>query len=77
MSDALTRTELLKSHLKELMKSYYEYDGLSRLSKVFDAHIDTVHNSPCLITEYEYEGATARITKRKEYYGTWDSSYEI
>lgn len=73
----LNKTNLIKSGEKELIKSYIVYDGSSRMEIVYEAPSEAVNGAPCLKTQYEYDGATTRITKMKESVVTWDSSWDI
>lgn len=77
MATPKTKTELLKSHAKELVKQYIEFDGGGRTSKVYTAYTDAVHGAPCEVTEYIYTGPATTIVKaRKEGHATWDSSWD-
>lgn len=77
MATPTTNTELLKSQAMELVKQYITYDASSRCEYVYTAHLGAITGSSCTITRYVYDGTSTRITKRKEYYGLWDSSYDI
>jgi len=77
MATPKTKTELLKSHENELVKQYIAYDGSNRSEYVYTAVDTAAHGDSCLVTQYEYDGTSTRIVKRLEYYGTWDSSYDI
>ena len=69
--------ELLITHREELVKQYIALDGSGRASKVYTAQTHTDDGGKCIITEYEYSGNSTTIIKRKEYYGTWSSAYDI
>ena len=77
MADPTTKTELLKSHENELVKQYIAFDASDRAEYVYTAVVDAAHGDSCLVTRYGYDGVSSRIEKRKEYYSTWDSSYDI
>ena len=67
----------LTTGAKEYVKQYITYDSSSRPEYVYTAAVGTIHGAPCSVTRYVYVGTTSRISKRKEYDGTWDSSYDI
>lgn len=71
------KTALMTTGRLEQIKQYFEYDGSLHMSTVYEAATDAAHGNPCLKTEYEYDGATTRITKMKESESTWDSSWDI
>lgn len=77
MATPTTTTELLKSHEKELVKQYIAYDASQRVEYIYTAVKDAPNGAACMVTQYVYDGTSTRILKRKEYYGTWDSSYDI
>lgn len=72
-----SKTDLLTSQKHGLVKSYIEYDGFNRMSKIYTGGTDIAHGTPCTLTEYVYDGASVRITKRKESKATWDSAWDI
>ena len=74
---ATTKTEQLKSHAHELVKQYFEYDVSLRCTAMYTAGSDQVDGGPCMKTEYEYDGSSSRIAKRKESNSTWDDTWDI
>lgn len=77
MATPTTKTELLKSHAKELVKTYVEFDGQGRPSKNYTAYTNARHGDPCEVTEYIFNGPTSTVIKaRKEGYSTWDSAWD-
>ena len=77
MATPTTKTELLKSQDKELVKQYIVYDGSSRPESVYTAVSTAITGTPCTLTTYAYDGISTRITKRRESYSSWDSSWDI
>lgn len=72
-----TKTEMLKSHLNELVKNYIEFDGNNRMSKVYTAKSDAANNDPCMVTEYIYTSPTSTTLKAlKEGHATWNSAWD-
>ena len=67
----------LKSHSKEGIKMFIEYDGSNRMEFIYEAPTDAEHGAPALQTQYEYDGGSSRIAKMKESQTTWDSSWDI
>lgn len=78
MSEAVkTKTEMLKSHLNELVKNFIEFDVNNRMSKVYTAKSDAADGEPCMVTEYIYTGPTSTTLKAlKEGHSTWDSAWD-
>jgi len=68
---------LLKSHGNEFVKQFISYDGLDRPEFVYTAYVDTPDQGPCEVTQYEYDGTTSRVTKRRESVGVWLAAYDI
>jgi hypothetical protein len=66
-----TKTELLSSQMRELVKSYTTYDGSNRPTAVYVAQVGTLDGGPCIKTAYQYSGGTSLVTKRAESYDTW------
>lgn len=72
----IDRTNVLKTNLKERVKQYCVYDASGRMTDAYEAHADAVDGTPCIHTQYEYDGTSGRILKRRELNGEWDSSYD-
>ena len=79
MTDTLydSKTDLLLAHMHELTKTYIAFDGFNRMVTVYTAHTEAAHGANCIKTQYEYDGATTRIKKRKESKTTWDAAWDI
>lgn len=71
------RTSRLKTTAYELVKQYMIYDGSGRLTSLYTAHTDAETGTPCVLTQYTYDGTSGRIEKRKESDATWDASWDI
>lgn len=72
MPTPATKTELLNSQMKELVKSYTEYDGNGRPTAVYVSQVGTLDGGPCIKTSYTYlSGTSTLVTKRAESYDTW------
>ena len=69
--------EPLITHREELVKQYIELDGSGRAIRTYTVRTYAVDGEKCIVTEYEYSGNSTTILKRKEYYGTWSSAYDI
>lgn len=77
MATPKTKSELLKSHARELVKQYIELDLQGRTSKVYTAYTNATDGAPCEVTEYIYNGPTSTVViARKEGYATWDGSWD-
>ena len=72
-----SKTDLLKSLTKELLKEYVTYDGQSRKEFVYQAGVDADDGDQCLATQFVYDSTSLRIVKRKEFYTTWQSAWDI
>jgi hypothetical protein len=77
MTGPTTQTELLKTHEAELVKTHQSFDASNRLEYVYTASAYAVNGAPCLVTRYSYDGVSSRILYYKEYYGTWNSSWDV
>jgi hypothetical protein len=71
------RTSRLKTTAYELVKQYLVYDGSGRCTDVYTVQTDAADDTPCTRTQYEYDGVSSRVLKRKESNSTWDSSWDI
>lgn len=67
----------LKTNQSEYIKSYIIYDGSGRMITIYEAKANAIDGTPCLRTDYGYDGATSRIAKMKETEDVWDDSYEL
>lgn len=74
---AVDRTAALKTNQAERTKSFMVYDGSGRMTDVYEAHAEAVTGTPCLRTQYSYDGVSGRVLKRLETNSTWDASYDI
>jgi hypothetical protein len=70
-------TAHLKTNRNELVKQYIVYDGNGRMTDVYEARNDAEDGTPCLRTQYTYDGASSRIEKRLETLDTWLAAYDI
>jgi hypothetical protein len=77
MATPTTKTELLKSQMHELIKSYTTYDGSSRPQYIYVAQAGAANGDSCIRTEYTYDGVSSRVVKRLESYQLWSSAYDI
>lgn len=67
----------LKTNLHELVKQYVIYDGSGRMTDVYEARADAVQATPCLRTQYTYDGVSSRVEKRKESAAAWDITWDM
>lgn len=70
-------TDFVLSHQKEAVKQYIAYDGSSRMEYNYVALADAAHGEPCMVTQYVYDGASARVIKTKESLSTWNSAWDV
>jgi hypothetical protein len=70
-------SDLVTSQQLEGVKTYSVYDGSARLISYYVAIEQAKHGEQCMLTQYTYDGASARILKSKETLTTWDSSWDI
>jgi hypothetical protein len=73
----MAKTTFLTTGKNEYIKTFIEYDALSRMEYIYEAHADARDGAPCLVTQYAYDGTSQRVVKTKEYHGTWLAAYEI
>lgn len=76
MGKPSTKTEILRTIHKELVKEHDEFDGQGRVSKKFIAPVFAEDGDPCFVIEYIYYGISTLVRGRTEGYGTWLSSYD-
>ena len=69
--------DYIRTQLQDGIKTYCIFDGNDRLQYQYDAPLDAVTGSPCLVTQYGYILLTGRVEKRKEYLGVWDSTWDL
>jgi hypothetical protein len=68
---------LLQAFGKEGIKTKSFYDGSNRLTSRYEAFANADNGSPCLKTEYTYNGTTTTVDKSKESVAVWDSSWDL
>lgn len=67
-------TDFVSSFGRQAIKQYIVYDGSDRPSQVYEATSDAADGADCLLTEYEYDGASSRVTKLQESLSAWVSA---
>ncbi len=78
MATPTTKTELLKSQEKELVKSYCVLDGQDRPTTIYTAQADATTGIACTRVDYTYASSTSStIIKMRESYDVWDSTWDI
>lgn len=70
-------SDLVKTHIAEAIKQYFEYDGSDRMVVVYSASTGALHGESCGKTEYAYDGGSTRVIKMKESLATWDEAWDI
>lgn len=72
-----SKTDLLTSQKGELIKSFTTFDIEGRVEYIYTAPIDAVHNTPCTVVQYVYNGAnTTQILAMSEGKARWDQAYD-
>ncbi len=71
------RTSHLKTALHERTKNYVVYDGSGRMTDNYEVHADAADGTPCLRTQYSYDGVTSNIVKRLETTSTWQAAWDM
>jgi len=71
-----TKTELLVTMRRELVKEHCTFDGSDRPLKKYIAPISATQGSPCFVVEYLYYGITSVVKGRSEGYDIWQSSFD-
>jgi hypothetical protein len=74
---SLNPTNFIQTGTHEQMKMHIVYDGSNRMWKVYEARYNAKNGEGCLVTEYQYSGATTQVTGMKETETTWDSSWDF
>lgn len=62
---------------KEASKEYIVYDGSARMTQVYQTFWNSQDGEPALLTTYQYDGVSTRITGRKETLSTWTGSWDF
>lgn len=76
MSTPTTKTELIRTVEKELIKQFQLLDLQGRPSKLYTASSNAKNGDPCLVTEFIYQSPTSTIMKgKKEGYSQWDTTF--
>lgn len=76
MATPTTKTELLKTVEKELVKQFHELDVFGRPGFLYTAPVYAKTGDPCLVTEFIYvDNVTTILKGKKEGYATWDESF--
>lgn len=76
MSTPTTKTELIKTAEKELIKQFQLLDIQGRPSKLYTASTNAKNGDPCLVTEFIYQNSSSTIMKgKKEGYSQWDTTF--
>lgn len=74
---AVNNNSQLITNLREPVKQYLVYDGSFRVTHIYEARANAADEDPCLLTQYQYDGASSRIVKRLESISEWDSSWDL
>lgn len=75
MATPTTKTELLLTTEKELIKQYLEVDNFGRPSLLYTAPVYARTGDPCLVTEFIYVDDDSSILRgKKEGYSTWSET---
>jgi hypothetical protein len=69
--------DLILSSLGEGIKTKSVYDGSDRLIEFYEAPASSFDGDPCLITYYQYVGATSLVDATKEVVGQWDATWDF
>lgn len=77
MSSDSNADAVLKALGGEVVKTKSFIDGNDRVTSRYEALANTVHDGPCLKTEYTYHGTTSVVDQSKESIATWDSAWDI
>lgn len=76
MGTPTTKTEILLSTEKELIKQYLELDAFGRPGILYTAVTNAKTGAPCLICEFIYEADDNTILRgKKDGYSTWNESF--
>lgn len=68
----------VKTSQNQFIKTFAVYDPITfLLTEFYEAASDTGHGKPCMVTYFEYDGASTRVLKQKEAEATWDSAWDI
>jgi len=71
-----TRTELLLTVEKELIKQYHELDTFGRPEFLYTAAANAKTGDPCLVTEFLYVDNVSSVSRgKKEGYSVWSESW--
>lgn len=76
MANELSKRSVLRTLKDELHKCRYFYDGDGRNTYVVQAARDARDGDLCLVTKYEYDGVSTRISSSREYEGQWDGDWD-
>lgn len=76
MGTPTTKTEMIKTVERELIKQYQLLDGQGRPYKLYTAASNAKDGDPCLVTEFIYQSPTTTTMKgKKEGYSNWDKTF--
>tara|TARA_Y100000296_G_C5180060_1_gene263720 strand:+ start:42229 stop:42471 length:243 start_codon:yes stop_codon:yes gene_type:complete len=75
-TDGQAIQDIITKLRSETMKSYTEYDGLYRRTRIVQANSRATHGGDALETKFFYSGDTNREVYREENIISWNSSWE-
>lgn len=70
-------TDFIKSHGREAVKQYLEYDAFNRMVVTYTAIADAKNGDQCVRTDYAYAGNSTRVIKMRESLSTWQAAWDI
>ena len=70
-------TDFIKSHGREAVKQYLEYDAFNRMVVTYTALADARDGESCIRTDYAYAGTSTRVIKMKESLSIWQAAWDI
>lgn len=67
----------IQTHLAEYTKTFTEYDGTGRPTRIITARHDTLPGEIAVCSQYAYDGASSRVQMHLEYEILWLGAWDI
>lgn len=67
----------IKTQQAQYIKTHCEFDGSFRVTHLYEAPTALAHGKQCMVTRFQYDGASTRVSGTIEEDATWDSAWDF
>ncbi len=67
----------IKTQQSQYIKSHCIFDGTFRVTHLYEAPSAAVNGSPCMVTRFQFDGVSTRVSGSIEEDATWSSAWDF